>query len=249
MALALVISAVLHGAVILLYPVVMERLAPEVQVADEDVPPRFRDVPEIVFFQEIPDPPDELPALAPDELPDDPPEPEETEELLPAEPVPGVPDLPDVEEEAEELTPAERLRPRLGDARLWVPPDPALAELTPEERAELMIRGRLQDWNDSVAVAQALARAWLDWTYTDDEGRRWGVSPGTLHLGSFSIPLPFEFQAPGYRREDAARQQWIWDDIQRGAATQEVRDTWEERAREIRERRDAERADSTRIRD
>ncbi len=251
-ALSLAVSLVLHLVVIVLYPIIMDGFSPEVPVFDPDEHPEFRDVPEIVLLQPIPDPPEVDPAPAPVEE-----EPVEEDPVDPAEPAPPPPDAPeevdeleeveDVEEPDAPLTPAERLRPQLGDARLWVPADPSLGELTPEERAQLMIRGMIQDWNDSVAIAEAVAAAGTDWTITDDEGRRWGVSPGRLHLGNFSIPLPFHFSTPGYLREDAAFRQWEREDIQRGAANQQIRETWAERAREIRRRMDAERGDTLRI--
>jgi hypothetical protein len=140
------------------------------------------------------------------------------------------------------LTAAERLRPRMGDPRLWAPLDRSILDLSEQERAELYLRGMIRDWNDSVAVAVALSDQATDWTYTDDEGRRWGLSPGRLHLGDFSIPLPLSFQLPPGRRDEAARVSWEMRDILRGSATAEIRRSWAERAREIRERMEAERA-------
>jgi len=138
-------------------------------------------------------------------------------------------------------TVVERLQPSMGDPRLWAPVDREILALTDEERAELLLRGMIRTWNDSIAVAAALSGQATDWTYTDDEGRRWGLSPGRLHLGDFSIPLPFSFQIPPGRREALARRQWEIDDIERGAVSAQIRETWAERAREIRERMDRER--------
>ena len=145
-------------------------------------------------------------------------------------------------DEEEDLTVAERLQPRIIDPRLWLPINPDYTELTDQERAELLLRGMIQSWNDSMAVAEALSERAMDWTYTDDDGRRWGLSPGRLHLGDFSIPLPFSFALPPGRRETLADRQQIRDDLARGAATAIIRETWAERARAIRERLEAERS-------
>lgn len=139
-------------------------------------------------------------------------------------------------------TAAERLRPRLSDERLWAPLDAALNELTLEQRLELELSGKIADWQDSLAVALESERALTDWTRTDAEGRRWGVSEGKLHLGDITLPLPFSFGTPVGRRDEAARAAWEWEEIQRGATAGTLRDSWKERAKAIRERRDRERA-------
>jgi hypothetical protein len=168
--------------------------------------------------------------------------------LPPQERGPGVPiPVTPAEEEAAQqeaarsATVVERLQPTMGDPRLWAPVDREILALTDEERAEMLLRGMIRTWNDSIAVAAALSGQATDWTYTDDEGRRWGLSPGRLHLGDFSIPLPFSFQIPPGRREALARRQWEIDDIERGAVSAQIRETWAERAREIRERMERER--------
>jgi hypothetical protein len=138
-------------------------------------------------------------------------------------------------------TAAERLRPQMGDPRLWAPLERSMLDLSDVERAEIILRSMILDWSDSLAVAVALSGDATDWTFTDDEGRRWGLSPGRLHLGDFSIPLPLSFQVPPGRREEFARRDWEIRDILRGTATAEVRRSWAERAREIRQRMDEER--------
>jgi hypothetical protein len=145
-------------------------------------------------------------------------------------------------EEEDRRTAAERLRPQMGDPRLWAPLERALLDLSDVERAEIILRSMVLDWNDSLAVAVALSGDATDWTFTDEEGKRWGLSPGRLHLGDFSIPLPLSFQVPAGRREEFARRDWEMRDILRGTATAEVRRSWAERAREIRQRMDEERA-------
>jgi hypothetical protein len=150
-------------------------------------------------------------------------------------------------------TEAERFRPRLQDRRIWAPLDRGINDLTAEQRIELELQGRIAEWQDSMAAAAEADRALTDWTRTDAQGRKWGVSEGQLHLGDVTLPLPFEFGIPVGRRDEIRQRQWEWDEIARGAATGEVRDSWKDRARAIRERRDRERAqaappDTSRIR-
>ncbi len=153
----------------------------------------------------------------------------------------------ETEGEAGPSTAAEALRPRPGDLRLWAPVDPELTELSEEDYLRLILSAELEALNDSAAIAEELARRARDWTYTDEEGRRWGVSPGKLHLGDLTLPLPFSFSAPPSVREGMRDRVWEWDEIERGAASGAIRESWRERARAIRERKEAERrkADST----
>lgn len=238
------ISIVLHLLALVLYPVLMDRLEPVpppgAPVTPDDAP--IRGI-EILALREIA--PEDEPDLPPEEepLPEEPADPVPVRPLPPLdpgeEPTPGVDE--EDEEEVRRATAAERLQPTMGDPRLWAPLDREYTDLTDEERAELLLRGMIRSWNDSVAVAAALSGRATDWTYTDEDGRRWGLSPGRLHLGDFSIPLPFAFEMPPGRREAMARRQWEIDDLMRGAASAEVRETWAERAREIRERMERER--------
>jgi len=142
-------------------------------------------------------------------------------------------------------TAAERLRPRAGDLRLWAPVDPELTRPSREELMRLLLAAELENLSDSLALAEELARRVTDWTYTDDEGKRWGVSPGKLHLGDITLPLPFGFGTPAWIREQNGNRLWAWDDIERGAAAKGVRDTWRERAEAIRRRKEAERKPDT----
>ncbi|MDH5589703.1 MAG: hypothetical protein OEZ37_06625 [Gemmatimonadota bacterium] len=139
-------------------------------------------------------------------------------------------------------TAAERLRPEYTAEVIWGPVDPALLELTLEERLELELAGRLESWRDSVNAVRTAEEALLDWTHTDDEGRRWGVSPGQLHLGDVTVPLPFTFGTSTDRRDYTRQRQWEWEEVERGKATGLLRDSWKDRAQAIRERRDRERA-------
>lgn len=158
---------------------------------------------------------------------------------------PGVPDLregPGAVLVAPGPTAAERLQPRLEDPRLWAALDRALADLTLEQRLNLELQGRIAEWQDSLALAEEALRRGTDWTTTDGQGRRWGVSEGQLHLGDVTLPLPFAFGTPVGKRDEVNRRAWEWQEITRGAAGGEVRDSWKDRAQAIRERRDRERA-------
>lgn len=242
-------SLLVHAVAIWLYPGFMDR-APEMVVTPATTPPDlFLQGIEVVSVREIDDePPAEEDDQPPPELildfPD--PSPESVPEALPLPPPPALPTpgtgaISQVEEE-DRRTAAERLRPQMGDPRLWAPLERSLLDLSEAERAEIILRTMVLDWNDSLAVAVALSGDATDWTFTDEEGRRWGLSPGRLHLGDFSIPLPLSFQVPPGRREEFARRDWEIRDILRGTASAEVRRSWAERAREIRQRMDEERS-------
>jgi hypothetical protein len=137
----------------------------------------------------------------------------------------------------------DRLQYRMGSAEVWRPQAPLPAEeMTPDERVRARVASQLQEYNDSVAAeALAAARA-TDWTVKDGNGGRWGVSPGALHLGSVTVPLPFELSTPPGRREEVAGRIRSWTEIQDQAARVEGREILDERIRAMRERADQERA-------
>ena len=141
-------------------------------------------------------------------------------------------------------TGAELLRPRLTDERVWRPLDPSLTELTLQQREELALRGRIVDWADSLAAAQATEARLTDWTYTDSEGRRWGVADGKIYLGDVVLPGTHMFGVPVGKRDEVAQRQWQWDEILRQSARYDVEESWSARQEAIRERRDLERAEA-----
>jgi hypothetical protein len=197
---------------------------------------------ELFDLQEVPELADEPPQEA-----DAPAVPEPEVEVIPdvvVEETGGPAEEEDEAEEAEEeptLTLAERLQPRMGDPKIWAGIAPSHTELTDFERAELLLHGMIQSWNDSLAVAEALADRGRDWTYTDSDGGRWGLASGRLYLGDFSIPLPFTFDVSPDRRRAWAERRWTAQDLARGAATAAIREEWVDRARIMRERLEAER--------
>ena len=137
-------------------------------------------------------------------------------------------------------TAAERLRPGEKDPRLWYILPEEIVGLSPEQRLQLEMALAVRAMGDSAAAAAEMARAFTDWTYVDDQGRRWGFSPGQLHLGDLTIPLPFGFVPPP--NSVAARRTREDAEIAAQAGRQEVRQSLRNRAAEIRRRRDAVRA-------
>ncbi|MDX1566936.1 MAG: hypothetical protein R3223_03985 [Longimicrobiales bacterium] len=240
---SLVLSALLHLLVVLLLPTFQVETPGPASEADDDGEPRDRGV-EIVELTEVPgDDPGPLIRPAPPEDPEEPAE-EEVEEEAPEE----APVEPTEDGDAGEgPTVAERLRtPTTGDARLWRPVDPDLTELTPDERALIGIYIRLQAMSDSVVAAEERERQAREWVFTDDEGRRWGISPGTIYFGEDSIQVPLldRFQLSGPPTVEEAARQWELNDIRRAADVARVRDAWDERRDAIRERVDAEREEA-----
>ncbi|HEX6588530.1 MAG TPA: hypothetical protein VF039_05860 [Longimicrobiales bacterium] len=129
----------------------------------------------------------------------------------------------------------EALRPRGLDPRLQ--PGSADALRTDHERAALRAYARIRALNDSILAEMAAGQRALDWTWTDEQGRRWGISPGQLHLGDITIPLPVTTMAPREQRELMRE----WAEIQAQAAQGAIDETFDDRVEAIRARRDAER--------
>ncbi len=140
-------------------------------------------------------------------------------------------------------TPGERLILGQGDPRLWQPLDPALVAPTPDEIMRLRVYAAIEAANDSAFAEAERTAASLDWTRTDDEGRKWGVSPGRIHLGDVEIPLPFGFGPPPDYNGDQAEWAFRMADIDRAAGTLAARMTWKERIEAMRIRREARRAE------
>jgi hypothetical protein len=231
------VSAALHLVVILVYSVVMTQWNPPATPLGVDSRSQTSNEMRVVQVVEI-----ELPNLTvePPEEPDD--TPEARLEI----PEVGPPILDPVELDAPPGRPraAEVLRVRAADARLWRPAMPEAFRLTEAQRMQLQLEGRLEEWADSVALALDAEYALTDWTRTDDQGRRWGISPGQIHLGGITLPLPFYFGGNSIQREQAARRAWEDQDILNGANAQIVRSSWRERAEAIRRRADRNRNDN-----
>jgi hypothetical protein len=140
------------------------------------------------------------------------------------------------------LTVSERLAPRMGDPRLFSrAPDPLTPELEPLENVRARVYSALAAYNDSVSGAAAAAARALDWTVKDADGGRWGVSPGQLHLGSISLPLPFGFQVPPGRRDEYNERMRTFNETQQQASRATLEKSFQQRVDEIRARTDAKR--------
>jgi hypothetical protein len=143
-------------------------------------------------------------------------------------------------------TVGERISPRLGDPRLFAEPSPSLpATVDREALARERLLAKIGAYNDSSAADAEAARKATDWTVKDGNGGRWGVSPGKIHLGGLTLPLPVNLAPPPGRREELAERNRRWGEIEGQRAREEGRATFDERVKAIRERNDAKR-DSTR---
>ena len=175
----------------------------------------------------------------------------ERRDLLPIDPLPVV--LPGATPGAQqpgnvpaevETTPLRRLEYRRAEVvDVWKPPpEVPLEVLAPEAVVRERIASRLQEYNDSLAGEAAARTRATDWTVKDGEGGRWGVSPGKIHLGDVTLPLPFAFSPPPGRRDEIAGRVRTWHEINAQAARAEGEEIVRDRIRAIRERAEQERA-------
>lgn len=232
------VSAAVHLLAIALYPLLFGGLpdGPPTGPRAPDPPPEGIEIVNLLESE-----------TAPAEVP---PEPRQPTERQPV-PTPERPPVVDPSEDeppadasaveaASSRTAAERLEPRIGDERLWVSLPEEITALTDEQQLENLLYARIIALQDSLAALGAVGPD-LDWTHTDSDGNKWGISPGKLHLGPITIPMP-SFAAPmGGTSADLQRRLWIEDQIRRAAGQLRNDETVEERARAIRERRDEER--------
>ncbi|MGD2217286.1 MAG: hypothetical protein PVJ64_11030 [Gemmatimonadales bacterium] len=224
-AVGVIASVLIHILVVRLSPLIIRYFEPVVYYVPTPiiVPEHGMRVVDVVVV--------EGPVVEP--VPEPEPEPEESPTPADVEPRPYV-------------SAAERLRPRVGDWRLWlVPPILRRSDLTPAERA-VELRARLyavlEAYDDSVAAELAREMEALDWTI-GDEGEEWGISPGKIHLGGITLPLPLYFgldPAEARRRELSTDE---WNAIQRQGSQGAIDELFEERVRAIRERRAREEAE------
>ncbi len=109
----------------------------------------------------------------------------------------------------------------------------------------LQLLAEIEATADSAATEERAARRLKDWTYTDSEGRKWGVSPGKLHLGDLTLPFPLLLREQG--RELGPGLGMGADPG--GCGQGRLLRSWKERDKAIRERMNAERKpDTTRVR-
>ncbi len=236
-AVAFAVSALLHLLALLLYPTFTVQFG-EFDPAAEAEGLVVMEGMEVVNLQETA--PDEL------EAPARPDEEIQAEPTVPVVPLPAAP--------GDDLTPtvevappppgasaADRLRPATFEEDLWMPLVAEAVTLTERELLRSVIYRQLEAFNDSMAIRAARAAEGTDWTFTDEDGNRWGISPGKLHLGSITIPLPFSFGASPGASDDLLDALAFDREIQRAAGQLETDATIRERAAAIRARVDAER--------
>ena len=141
--------------------------------------------------------------------------------------------------EEERLSNAERLRPRVGDERLWVDFDHPITGERGERlaRADSALRSILRDWLDSLQLTEEQRQRAMDWTYRHGD-QRWGISSEGLHLGDITIPIPFGalFQQGGPKAREARRALQDLYEIRRQEARHDRDEVLEERREEMRRR-------------
>jgi hypothetical protein len=138
------------------------------------------------------------------------------------------------------------LRPGYRDSRLYVQPNTFTIDTrTDQERYEEHLRARIDAVNDSMGIASARNRTTSDWTTTDADGNRWGLSPEGLHLGGITIPrMVLPLPAPtgdNASREAAAERERQRQEIQRQEAERQRRETQQERIDATREEQNRQR--------
>lgn len=139
---------------------------------------------------------------------------------------------------ADSLTAADRLAPRVVDPRLWepmiiLPLNPTLADV------EARVGAAVELLSDSALAEAERALAARDWTVADDDGGRWGISPQKIHLGKLTLPLPIWI--PLDVEADLEEQRWYG--LERDLDRARILESFEERVKAIRERRDRERTE------
>lgn len=138
---------------------------------------------------------------------------------------------------------ADRLHANGYDLRLWQAPgesplDPTMSD---HDRAMARIQGKLDAINDSVAALAEAAHRATDWTIKGKDGESWGITPGKLHLGKLTLPLPVSLGSMNsIQRAAAEKNQNDWAEIQRQADRASNRHTFDERVKAIRERKEKE---------
>jgi hypothetical protein len=137
------------------------------------------------------------------------------------------------------LSSVERLRPRMGDIHIWAPvqvPAPPEQALTIED-VRARIAAELRALNDSAAAAAAEAAKGTNWTVTDKNGNVWGITPGKLHLGKVTLPLPFSLPPPS---GNVGKRAVDWNAIRGQAAREAARENFKDRVKAIRARKEKE---------
>ena len=130
-----------------------------------------------------------------------------------------------------------KIDPRLSpSATFGVPPD-----MSPAAALRARIAQSLEVFNDSVAAEEAAAERATDWTVKTKDGGRWGISPGKIHLGNITLPLPVAFNTPPGRRDEVNARNRGYAEVEAQVKSEIGRQSFKDRVKAIRARKDKER--------
>ncbi len=149
--------------------------------------------------------------------------------------------------------PAQGIRPSFTDQRLWVTRSRVvIAPIVPLTRSDTlrnMLRSRALAVMDSMISLPSDAGRQGDWT-VDRNGKKYGIDPGFIRLGNFSIPtavlamLPMNVQANPIAMERARRLNSLREEIQTQAARSIRDDEFRKAVQALRERKERERSEA-----
>ncbi len=240
---AMVVSLAAHLAVLFLLGRQLEMPGPDY---DEAVRPEPSPTPGLRITRvRVQEPEEARPVPTPPRPVRPEPEPEEPEETAEEEEAADeeADEAPAGEEAAEErrISNVEALTPREGDPRLWREfwdEEVARRYLGQGTRADSALRAILGTYLDSLRLSEEQLRQARDWTWTDEDGERWGISPEGIHLGDVTIPLPVGqlLQPTGPKRRELEQELRDLRAIRRQEAIEEAQQTREERIEAMEER-------------
>lgn len=137
---------------------------------------------------------------------------------------------------------AERLRPRVIDPRLGAGSYQLPADASPAAAVRARIAGTITAFNDSIAAEEEARRRGLDWTLKTKDGKQWGIGPdGKIHLGNITLPPLVAFTQPAGRRDEFRARARDYAEIERMASNEIGRQSFNQRVKAIRARKDKER--------
>jgi hypothetical protein len=138
----------------------------------------------------------------------------------------------------------DRLRPQTVDPRLnggstySLPPD-----ASPAAAVRARVAQTLREYNDSMASEADARRRALDWTIKTKDGKQWGIGPdGKIHLGDITLPA-VAFSPPPGKRDEIRNRNRDWAEIEMQANNEIGRQSFNQRVKAIRARKERERED------
>ena len=138
---------------------------------------------------------------------------------------------------------SDKLRPRTVDPRLSgaatysLPPD-----ASPAAAVNARIASSVSAYNDSVAAEVEAKRRGQDWTVKTKDGKKWGIGPdGKIHLGDITLPPLVAFTPAAGRRDEINARNRDFSEIERQANSEIGRQSFNQRVKAIRARKDRER--------